>query len=82
MLYVGGKGDGTIRYFEIVDEEPYIHFLSDYRSNEPQKGLDFLPKRACDVSKCEVARALRLNRDWVEPISFQARFLPDVVALY
>eukprot|EP00474_Spongospora_subterranea_P009339 CRZ09797.1 hypothetical protein [Spongospora subterranea] len=71
ILYLGGKGDGNIRYFEVVDEEPFLHILSEYRSNEPQKGLEFLAKRACDTNKCEIARALRLNRDWIEPVSFQ-----------
>lgn len=89
MLYLGGKGDGTIRYYEMVDEEPYIHFLDNYRSNEAQKGLTFLPKRACDTGLCEVAKALRLCRNWVEPVSFrvprksdnfQADIFPDAYA--
>lgn len=71
ILYLGGKGDGNIRYYEMTDEAPYLHIISEYRSNEPQKGLDFIPKRACDTAKCEIARALRLNRDWIEPVSFQ-----------
>jgi len=71
MLYLGGKGDGNIKYFEIVDEEPYCHFLSDYRSSESQKGVCFLPKLACDTKTCDVAIALRLMRDSVVPISFQ-----------
>lgn len=71
VLYLGGKGDGTIRYYELVDEAPFIHFLDVYRSNEPQKGLCFLNKRACDTTKTEIAKALRLCRNWVEPVSFQ-----------
>lgn len=71
LLYLGGKGDVTIRYYEIVEEAPYIHFLDAYRSTEPQKGLCFLNKRACDTSKTEIERCLRLCRGWVEPVSFQ-----------
>lgn len=78
ILYVGGKGDGSIKYFEITDEEPYIHYLSEYRSSESQKGLCFLPKLACDYKTCEVAVALRLMRDTVVPISFQVPRKSDV----
>lgn len=50
ILYIGGKGDGNIRYYEITDEAPYCHFLSEYRTNIPQKGLGWTSKRACDTS--------------------------------
>jgi coronin-1B/1C/6 len=71
VLYVAGKGDGNIRYFEIVDTDPYVHFLSEFRDNQSQKGICWLPKRAVDTTKCEVAVALRLMKDKVVPISFQ-----------
>jgi len=71
ILYLGGKGDASIKYFEIVDEDPYAHFLAEYRGQDSQKGLAFLPRRALDAKSCEIARALRLMRDSVVPISFQ-----------
>lgn len=70
ILYLGGKGDGGIKYFEVVEEDPFVHGLSEYRTNTSQKGLCFLPKRALDTQKCEIARALRLMRDSVVPVSF------------
>lgn len=33
------QGDGNIRYYEISSEKPYIHYLTEYRSNLPQKGM-------------------------------------------
>lgn len=33
------QGDGSIRYYEISSEKPYIHYLTDYRSVLPQKGM-------------------------------------------
>jgi WD40 repeat protein len=33
VLFLGGKGDGNIRYYEIVDEAPYIHYLTEFKSN-------------------------------------------------
>jgi len=71
ILYAAGKGDGNIRYYEIVDVDPYVHFLSEFRDNASQKGVAFLPKRACDVKQCEIAVCLRLMKDRVIPISFQ-----------
>ncbi|ETE71757.1 Coronin-2A, partial [Ophiophagus hannah] len=39
MLYVLSKGDGNIRYYEINVEKPYLHYLTEYRSPFPQKGI-------------------------------------------
>uniref|UniRef100_A0A8D0DB39 Coronin n=1 Tax=Sander lucioperca TaxID=283035 RepID=A0A8D0DB39_SANLU len=71
MLYLAGKGDGNIRYYELSTEKPYISFLTEYRSLLPQKGLAVMPKRGLDVSACEVFRFYRLIvfKDLVEPLS-------------
>ena len=37
VLYLTGKGDGNIRYFELVDEEPFVYFLSEHRTNVSTK---------------------------------------------
>jgi len=44
VLYLAGKGDAAVKYWEAVAEEPYLHFLSEYRENESTKGCCFLPK--------------------------------------
>jgi coronin-2 len=36
IVFLAGKGDGNIRYYEITDEAPYIHFLSQFLSGNPQ----------------------------------------------
>ena len=46
----------VFRYFEITDEEPYVHYLNQYSSQQSQRGLGFMPKRGCDTSKNEIAR--------------------------
>jgi coronin-1B/1C/6 len=71
VLFLAGKGDGNIRYYEIVDEAPYFHYLTEFKSATPQKGMAFLPKRALNISECEIARALKLHNNKVEPISFR-----------
>jgi hypothetical protein len=71
ILYMAGKGDGNIKYYEIADDEDKVYFLTDFRNNESQKGVCFLPKRSCDASTCEIARCLRGTTDTIYPISFQ-----------
>ena len=61
MVYLAGKGDGNVRYYENVDEPPFIVKLSEYRSTAPAKGMCFLPKRGLDIASCETARALKLE---------------------
>ncbi|XP_019366789.1 PREDICTED: coronin-6 isoform X1 [Gavialis gangeticus] len=69
IVYLCGKGDSSIRYFEITDEPPYVHYLSTYSSKEPQRGMGFMPKRGLDVSKCEIARFFKLHERKCEPIA-------------
>lgn len=71
ILFLAGKGDGNIRYYEIVDEAPYFHYLSEFKSATPQRGVAFYPKRAVNVGETEIARALKLTPNKVEPISFR-----------
>ncbi|NWI27365.1 CORO6 protein, partial [Sula dactylatra] len=61
-------GDSSIRYFEITNEAPYVHYLNTYSSKEPQRGMGFMPKRGLDVSKCEIARFFKLHERKCEPI--------------
>lgn len=68
LLYLCGKGDGNIRYYEICGDEPYAHAINEYRSTTAARGMAFLPKRAMNVSKCECARMLKLTSDSVEPL--------------
>jgi coronin-1B/1C/6 len=70
MIYIAGKGDGNIRYYEVVDDAPYIYYLTEYKSASPQRGLSFVPKRACNTGICEVMRALKVTPTLIEPISF------------
>ncbi|XP_072769329.1 coronin-2B-like [Nerophis lumbriciformis] len=71
MLYLAGKGDGNIRYYELTSEKPYISFLTEFRSPLPHKGLAVMPKRGLDVNACEIFRFYRVIaiKDLVEPLS-------------
>lgn len=89
VLYLAGKGDSSIKYFEITDETPFMHFLSEFRDSASQKGIGWLPKLAVDTTNCEVMRGLRLLRDKIQPVSmrvprksdmFQEDLYPDCYA--
>ncbi|ETO21791.1 Coronin, partial [Reticulomyxa filosa] len=70
ILYLVGKGEGNITYYELVNDDKIAYLLSAYRNPEPQKGGGWLPKRACDVWKCEIGRFYKLTASTVIPISF------------
>ncbi|KAL9064619.1 MAG: hypothetical protein Q9157_007767, partial [Trypethelium eluteriae] len=69
MLYLAGKGDGMIRYYEYVDDK--FEYLSEYKSADPQRGIAFLPKRGVNMHENEIMRAFKtVNDAYIEPISF------------
>ncbi|KAM7108776.1 LOW QUALITY PROTEIN: coronin-1B [Ciconia maguari] len=69
VVYVCGKGDSSIRYFEITEEPPPTsHFLNTFTSKEPQRGMGWMPQAGLDVSKCEIARFYKLHERKCEPI--------------
>lgn len=71
LLYLCAKGDSNIRYFEITQEAPFIHYISTYQSSEPQRGMGWMPKRGCDVVGCEIARFFKLHtKGLCEVLSF------------
>jgi len=78
VLFLAGKGDGNIRYYEVVDEAPYIHFLTEFKSATPQRGMGWTPKLAMDLSGCEIARLLKVTATAVEPVSFSVPRKSDI----
>jgi WD40 repeat protein len=78
VLFLAGKGDGNIRYYELVDEAPYIYFLSEYKSATPQRGMGWVAKTNLDTSTCEIARLLKVTASAVEPISFNVPRKSDI----
>lgn len=63
LVYLCGKGDSVIRYFEITPEPPFVHYINTFQTPDPQRGIGMMPKRGCDVSTCEIARFFRLNNN-------------------
>ncbi|KAG7770408.1 hypothetical protein KL931_002172 [Ogataea haglerorum] len=69
ILFVAGKGDGNVRYYEFDKDELYL--ISEFPSTSPQRGYAIGPKRFVNMRENEIVRAYKLHNDnIVEPISF------------
>lgn len=71
VLYTVGKGEGTISYYEIVNDATKLYSLSLFRETTPQRGGAWLPKASCDVWGCEVQRFYKLTKNSIIPIVFK-----------
>jgi len=74
LLFLAGKGDGNIRYFELDFESgavPIVNYVQDFTSNVPTAGMGWMPKRGCNVSAIEVARLFKVTENTVSPLSFR-----------
>lgn len=70
LLYLAGKGDGNVRFYEMTDENPYCYPISEHRTSVSAKGMAWVPKRGLNVMGCETARLLKLTSNTVEPLCF------------
>ncbi|KAL6943109.1 hypothetical protein ACO0RG_002094 [Hanseniaspora osmophila] len=69
ILYLAGKGDGNIRYFEFLNDE--LFELSEFNSTDPQRGFAMAPKRTVNVHNNQIMQAYKtVNDRLIEPISF------------
>ncbi|XP_062135526.1 coronin-1C-A isoform X1 [Drosophila sulfurigaster albostrigata] len=90
IIYLCGKGDSVIRYFEVTPEPPFVHYINTFQTPDPQRGIGLMPKRGCDVTTCEIAKFYRLNNNGLcQVISmtvprksdlFQEDLYPDTLA--
>jgi len=72
LIFLAGKGDGTIRYYEIEDKEkPEVHFCSQFTSNDPTSAIGSMPKRGVDVNTNEIVKLFRVQGTKLEPLSFK-----------
>jgi coronin-1B/1C/6 len=74
ILFLAGKGDGNLRYYEIEPAAPaaeMVNFISQYASNEPTAGCGSMPKRGCDISTNEIVRLYKQTGTVLQPLSFK-----------
>ncbi|CEF66799.1 Coronin-1C [Strongyloides ratti] len=80
LLWLAGKGDCAIRYYEINDERPYVHYINTYTTSEPQRAIGFQSKRAMNYNENETARIYKLTtKGVVDVLQF---FVPRKSDLY
>ncbi|TFY53284.1 hypothetical protein EVJ58_g9533, partial [Rhodofomes roseus] len=46
ILFLAGKGDGNIRYYEYESDQ--LYGLAEHKSSDPQRGMCFLPRRGAE----------------------------------
>ena len=71
LLFVSGKGDGNVRYYEVVGDSNYLYYLESHKNTTPCKGMGFMPKHSMDTSVCEIMKAAKLTNNSVDLISFR-----------
>ncbi|KAI9280147.1 hypothetical protein BC943DRAFT_311248 [Umbelopsis sp. AD052] len=72
-VYVIGRGDSTIRSFQLSDlqSEPTIAENMACGTNNSLFGACLLPKLSLNVMKAEVARVMTLTSNAIVPVSFE-----------
>jgi len=74
ILFLAGKGDGAIRYYEVVPGAPaaqLIEPIQAFKSNDPTAAACALPRRSCDVNVNEIIRIYKITKNKVVPLQFQ-----------
>ncbi|KAL9657713.1 hypothetical protein ABK040_005066 [Willaertia magna] len=70
VLYLVGRGDGNIRFYELEDQTMY--YLNDINTQSASAAVDWIPKWKVDVNAFELTRFLKLtNEKTVETISMR-----------
>ncbi|TKY88738.1 hypothetical protein EX895_002369 [Sporisorium graminicola] len=68
IVFLAGKGDGNIRYYELENDE--LHYLTESKSSEPQRGLTFVDRRFLNTDENEIAKAYKITGTTIQPVSF------------
>lgn len=70
VLLLWGKGDTSVKFFEVNNEGPMIHALTDHQTSVPQVGIAYLHKTTVNAKEVEIARVYKLTQTIIEPITF------------
>eukprot|EP00708_Paratrimastix_pyriformis_P002603 GAFH01001354.1.p2 GENE.GAFH01001354.1~~GAFH01001354.1.p2 ORF type:complete len:514 (-),score=199.05 GAFH01001354.1:159-1676(-) len=71
-LYFGSRGETQIRYYELTDDAPFVHYTSTFAEGGAIRGLAPLHKKYIDHMGCEVTKLYKLTQTSVETVSFVA----------
>ncbi|KAM3721965.1 Coronin-2A [Dirofilaria immitis] len=72
LLYIAGKGDANIRFYELLNEAPFISYLNESSGSKAHTAVCLLPKRGLNILQCEIMRIFRVDAEQlvIEPLSF------------
>jgi len=70
VLFLWGRGDSSTSFYEIIDEKPYVFYLTKYDSSSLIIGQSFFPKTSVDVRSAEIAKSYVLCQTHIETVSF------------
>ena len=79
MVFVWGKGDKIIKYFEVMNEDPYLFHCDTFSSTSTHLGCAFAPKRTILPANNEIIKVAKISDKHIEYINFK---LPSKVSLY
>ncbi|XP_063608718.1 coronin-7-like isoform X3 [Penaeus indicus] len=71
MLFLAGKADVSIMYWEVTEKEPFLTEGLKHNGSVQTKGACLVPKRGLDVMTGEVNRLLQLTSNAIIPITYQ-----------
>eukprot|EP01080_Neovahlkampfia_damariscottae_P006648 gene6648-10813_t len=69
LLYLAGKGDNNIKFYEITNDSSGVNFLGEFKSQLSQAGVAMVPQRFNNVEKCEIGSFMKLTGKEIQTIS-------------
>jgi polyhydroxyalkanoate synthesis regulator phasin len=84
ILFIAGKGEANIRYYEITDEAPLLHYITTFADGTPTRGITAMPKIFVNAGACEIMKFYKITaKETIEPVSFvvprrSEMFQPDL----
>uniref|UniRef100_A0A1I7YRP4 Coronin n=1 Tax=Steinernema glaseri TaxID=37863 RepID=A0A1I7YRP4_9BILA len=72
LVYIAGKGDANIRFYEVCESPSSISYLGESHGTKSQTAVCAIPKRAVNTEECEIMRIYRVAAEnlLIEPHSF------------
>jgi len=83
LLFLAGKGDGAIKFYEVSpEEEPknIVSHLGQFSSGNQTSAACALPRRSCNIQEVEIIRIYKISKGTVVPLHFTVPRRSDLFA--
>ena len=70
MVYLNGKGEAFMKYYEFIDRDPYLLYINTYKSTTPLTYASFFPKHLLKPQDKELMRMIKLGSGTIQHVSF------------